>query len=253
MGSEILLVVQDQAQRDRLSFVLRDAGHRVQFANGVDQVQATVYKSCPHMMLMEWAWPKQQHAIDQLLALRSDAYLQRLPIIVVSRHSSIPAKISALNAGADDYIVDPCDPAELHARIRSILRRCPTQHVDNSVQLNDLRLDPLTLSVTAETPSGQRPIPVTPLEFRLLHFLVMHPQHLHSRANLLDRVWGGGAYVGERTVDVHIRKLRVALAGTGCDGLIQTVRGEGYRLARRSVAIQVERSTKSPFENSSRG
>ncbi|MFT0737379.1 winged helix-turn-helix domain-containing protein [Ralstonia wenshanensis] len=252
MGSEILLVVQDQAQRDRLSFVLRDAGHRVQFANGVNQVQATVYKSCPHMMLMEWAWPKQQHAIDQLLALRSDAYLQRLPIIVVSRHSSIPAKISALNAGADDYIVDPCDPAELHARIRSILRRCPTQHVDNSVQLNDLRLDPLTLSVTAETPSGQRPIPVTPLEFRLLHFLVMHPQHLHSRANLLDRVWGGGAYVGERTVDVHIRKLRVALAGTGCDGLIQTVRGEGYRLATRSVAIQVERSTKSPFENSSR-
>lgn len=245
MGSEILLVVQDQAQRDRLSFVLRDAGHRVQFADGVDQVQATVYKSCPHMMLMEWAWPKQQLAIDQLLALRSDAYLQRLPIIVVSRHSSIPAKISALNAGADDYIVDPCDPAELHARIRSILRRCPTQHVDNSVQLNDLRLDPLTLSVTAETPSGQRPIPVTPLEFRLLHFLVMHPQHLHSRANLLDRVWGGGAYVGERTVDVHIRKLRVALAGTACDGLIQTVRGEGYRLARRSVAVQVERPAKS--------
>lgn len=245
MGNEILLVLQDQTQRDRLSFALRDAGHRVQCVDGLEQVQAIAYKSCPHIALMEWAWPQSQQAIDQLLALRSDAYMQRLPIIAISRHSSTRAKISALDAGADDYVVDPCDPGELLARIRSILRRCPTQHVDNGVQLNDLRLDPHTLSVAAETPSGRRPISVTPLEFRLLHFLVMHPQHLHSRAKLLDRVWGGGAYVGERTVDVHIRKLRVALAGTACDGLIQTVRGEGYRLARRSVAIQVERPAKS--------
>jgi two-component system phosphate regulon response regulator PhoB len=111
-----------------------------------------------------------------------------------------------------------------------VQRRRAPQQGDEVLQVNGLRLDPLTLGVTAQTETGPRAIPLSPLEFRLLHFLVAHPQRVHSRTQLLDRVWGNHVFVGERTVDVHVRKLRVALAGTPCDGLIQTVRGGGYRL-----------------------
>jgi two-component system phosphate regulon response regulator PhoB len=204
---------------------------------------------------MEWTWPERE-SIDMLLALRANMQTRGLPVIVLSRHGDARAKIAALDAGADDYVVKPCDTGELHARIRAVLRRrAPHQHGDDILQVNGLRLDPLTLGVTAQTETGPRAIALSPLEFRLLHFLVAHPQRVHSRTQLLDRVWGNHVFVGERTVDVHVRKLRVALAGTPCDGLIQTVRGGGYRLvagtggttaahAAEAIGMQLEAATR---------
>ena len=159
-------------------------------------------------------------------------------MIVLSRHNEVQAKIAALDVGADDYVVKPCDPGELHARIRAVLRCRSPQHTNDVVQLNGLHLDPLTSSVIAQTAQGPRSISLSLLEFRLLHFLVAHPQQVHSRTQLLDRVWGDHVFVGERTIDVHIRKLRVALEGTTCEGFIQTVRGAGYRMVTGDGAAQ---------------
>ena len=230
MGIQIMLVEQDQAEGERLSFSLRDGGHDVQRVGNPGQAQAAIQVAMPELLLMEWTWPERE-SIDMLLALRANMQTRGLPVIVLSRHGDARAKIAARDAGADDYVVKPCDTGELHARIRAVLRRrAPQQHGDDVLQVNGLRLDPLTLGVMAQTETGPRAIPLSPLEFRLLHFLVAHPQRVHSRTQLLDRVWGNHVFVGERTVDVHVRKLRVALAGTPCDGLIQTVRGGGYRL-----------------------
>lgn len=237
MGNQILLVDQDHAQLERLTFSLHDGGHHVQRVSSLAQVQAMTQATLPELMLMEWTWPERQ-SMDVLLALRADARTRGMPVIVLSRHDDARAKIAALDAGADDYVVKPCDPGELHARIRAVLRRRSPQHADDVVQINGLRLDPLTLGVTAQTADGPRPISLSPLEFRLLHFLIAHPQRVHSRTQLLDRVWGDHVFVGERTVDVHIRKLRVALEGTTCGGLIQTVRGAGYRLITDGGAAQ---------------
>ncbi len=237
MGNQILLVDQDHAQLERLTFSLHDGGHRVQRVSNLAQAQAMTQATLPDLMLMEWTWPERK-SMDVLLALRADARTRTLPVIVLSRHDDARAKIAALDAGADDYVVKPCDPGELHARIRAVLRRRSPQHADDVVQINGLRLDPLTLGVTAQTASGQQPIALSPLEFRLLHFLITHPERVHSRTQLLDRVWGDHVFVGERTVDVHIRKLRVALSVTICDGLIQTVRGAGYRLMATSSMPQ---------------
>ncbi len=229
MGIQILLVEQDQAEGERLSFSLRDGGHLVQRVDGPAQAQAVLQASAPDLLLMEWTWPERE-SIDMLLALRASTHTRGLPVIVLSRHGDARAQIAALDAGADDYVVKPCDTGELHARIRAVQRRRAPQQGDEVLQVNGLRLDPLTLGVTAQTETGPRAIPLSPLEFRLLHFLVAHPQRVHSRTQLLDRVWGNHVFVGERTVDVHVRKLRVALAGTPCDGLIQAVRGGGDRL-----------------------
>ena len=237
MGNQILLVDQDRALLERLTFSLHDGGHHVQRVSSLTQALAMTQATLPDLMLMEWTWPQRQ-SMDALLTLRADARTRSLPVIVLSRHNEVQAKIAALDVGADDYVVKPCDPGELHARIRAVLRCRSPQHTDDVVQLNGLHLDPLTSSVIAQTAQGPRSISLSLLEFRLLHFLVAHPQRVHSRTQLLDRVWGDHVFVGERTIDVHIRKLRVALEGTTCEGLIQTVRGAGYRMVTGDGAAQ---------------
>lgn len=230
MGHQILLVDRDQAERERLSLLLHDSGHRVLRATGLAQAQDLMQTALPDLVLGA-GWQAQQQA--WLMALRADVRTSKLRVIVMSHQADPLSKIAALDAGADDYVVSPCDTGELLARIRAVLRRQQTPPTDDVVRAHGLRLDPLTLGVEAQTAHGSQPIVLSPLEFRLLHFLAMHPQRVHSRTQLLDRVWGNNVFVGERTVDVHIRKLRVALEGTLCDGLIQTVRGGGYRLMPR--------------------
>ncbi|KAB0469830.1 winged helix-turn-helix domain-containing protein [Ralstonia insidiosa] len=230
MGKQILLVEQDQAERERLLSSLRGGGHVVQRVDDVERVSAAAQFASLDLLVMDWAQPKNV-LIDTLLALRTSKHICSLPVIVLSHFDDIHTRIAALDAGADDYMVKPCDMGELHARIRAVLRRrMPQPPVDEIPQVRGLQLDPLTLGVTVQIEAGIRAISLSPLEFRLLHFLVMHPNRVHARAQLLDRVWGEHIFIGERTVDVHVRKLRAALAGTACDGLIQTVRGGGYRL-----------------------
>jgi two-component system phosphate regulon response regulator PhoB len=233
MGHQILLVDQDHAQLERLSRLLHDGGHRVLRATGLAQAQDLMQTALPDLLLgASWLG----HQLAWLQALRADMRTSKLPVIVMSHQADALSKIAALDAGADDYVVSPCDTGELLARIRAVLRRQPAPQTDDVVRAHGLRLDPLTLGVEAQTQHGPQTIMLSPLEFRLLHFLAMHPQRVHSRTQLLDRVWGNHVFVGERTVDVHIRKLRVALEGTLCDGLIQTVRGAGYRLMRQHDA-----------------
>lgn len=233
MGHQILLVDRNPAQLERLSLLLHDGGHRVLRATGLAQAQDLMQTALPDLLLGA-SW--QEHQLAWLTALRAHRHTSQLPVIVMSHQADALSKIAALDAGADDYLVSPCDTGELLARIRAVLRRQQTPQTDDVVRAHGLRLDPLTLGVEAQTAHGPQPIVLSPLEFRLLHFLAMHPQRVHSRTQLLDRVWGNHVFVGERTVDVHIRKLRVALEGTLCDGLIQTVRGAGYRLMPQNDA-----------------
>lgn len=228
-GNRILLVEADDAAAQQLSQALYGSGHHVQWVDNLAQAQAAVQVVSPDVLLMGLPWPERR-VLDVLRAVRADGRAGRLPIIALSCYGDTRSLVAALDAGADDYMVKPCDAGELHARIRAALRRCAPQQGDEVLQANGLRLDPLTLGVMAQTEAGLRPISLSPLEFRLLHFLVTHPQRVHSRMELLDRIWGSGVLVGERMVDVHVRKLRVALAGTPCNGRIQTVRGGGYRL-----------------------
>jgi two-component system phosphate regulon response regulator PhoB len=162
--------------------------------------------------------------------IKADAYTRSVPIIMLTARSDEQDKITGLETGADDYITKPFSPRELNARIKAVLRRLAPQVSGDPVEVMGLCLDPATHRVTG----NDRPIELGPTEFRLLHFLMTHPERVHSRAQVLDRVWGNHVFVEDRTVDVHIRRLRRALESTGHHALIQTVRGSGYRLSARA-------------------
>jgi len=146
-------------------------------------------------------------------------------------------KISGLDAGADDYLTKPFSTKELLARIRAVLRRKAPEALDTAVEIGGLRLDPATRRVTKTTPDGAREVKLGPTEFRLLHFFMTHPERVHSRAQLLDRVWGDHVFIEERTVDVHVKRLREALQPVQCAGLIETVRGAGYRFTQQVGSV----------------
>lgn len=230
MNLQILMIGKDRVEGEWCLRLLREAGHTVYRVAHLAQVQAVMRGFSPDMLLVEWTLPSSE-ATELLLALRASRNTHGLPIIVLSLDDDACVKIAALDAGADDCMVIPCHAGELHARIRAVQRRSTPQQDGEVVRLNGLHLDPLVLGVTAQTDSGPREVPLSPLEFRLLHFFVVHPQQTHSRTQLLDRVWGNGhADVGVRTVDVCVHKIRLALTGTPCDGKLQTVRGRGYCL-----------------------
>ncbi len=164
---------------------------------------------------------------------RSSARTRELPVIMLTARSEEGDKISGLDAGADDYLTKPFSTKELLARIRAVLRRKAPEALDTAVEIAGLRLDPATRRVTRTTAEGVREVKVGPTEFRLLHFFMTHPERVHSRAQLLDRVWGDHVFIEERTVDVHVKRLREALQPVQGAGLIETVRGAGYRLTQQ--------------------
>lgn len=228
MSNQILLFDEDEADADLISSAVRLAGMHVQWVNCPALALAIQSAMSPNVLLIGWARPAEQ-LLDLLRTFRTNTGAASVPIVVLSTHHDAATKIAALEAGADDYLVKPCHTGELVARIRVLLRRMPHPSKPLS-KIDGLLIDPHNQNVMIQTDSETRAIPLSPQEFRLLHFLVEHPQCVHTREQLLRRVWGGHIYVGIRTVDVHVRKLRMALAGTSADGLIQTVRGRGYRL-----------------------
>lgn len=241
MSLQILLFERETTEGERLSSSLQEGGYVVQRVDNLQSAEIHMQARMPDLLLMDWACPDIA-SIDRLQTLCTSTRAHGLSLIVLSCCGEASSKIAVLDAGADDYMVKPCDTGELHARIRAVLRRRPVQSSEAIPQVRGLQLDPLTLGVTVQADGGRRPIALSPLEFRLLHFFVTHPKRVHSRHQLLDRVWGNHVFVGERTVDVHVRKLRMALAETPCAGLIQTVRGGGYCLA---VDVDVEPETPS--------
>jgi two-component system phosphate regulon response regulator PhoB len=196
---------------------------------------AAVDRVLPDLVLLDWMLPGQS-GLGLLRAWRADVRTRALPVIMVTARADENDKLSGLDIGADDYVTKPFSPRELLARVRAVLRRKAPQALDEAVTVGALRLDPATRRVTAQVAGQAREARVGPTEFRLLHFLMTHPERVHSRAQLLDRVWGDHVFIEERTVDVHIKRLREALAAVECAHLVETVRGAGYRMTEAGAA-----------------
>ena len=221
-----ILVVEDEPQiQELLAVNLEHAGHRVRRAASAEEAEAAIRAALPDVLVLDWMLPGES-GLSLARRLRSDTRTKDLPILMLTARAMENDKISGLEAGADDYLTKPFSPRELNARIKAVLRRRAPQLSGDAVELDGLRLDPATHRVSA----GAERISLSPSEFKLLHFLLTHPGRVYSRAQLLDQVWGDHVYIEERTVDVHIRRLRKALEPSGHDRLIDTVRGAGYGL-----------------------
>jgi two-component system phosphate regulon response regulator PhoB len=222
-----ILVVEDEpAIRELLRVNLVDAGYEVQEASDAESAQGLLNAALPDLLLLDWMLPGQS-GLAWAKRLRADNRTRDIPIIMVTARSEEADRVAGLEAWVDDYVTKPFSPRELKARIKSVLRRRAPEAAQETLSLGPLKLDPVTHRVTVNDDT----VIMGPTEFRLLRYLIARPERVHSRAQLLDQVWGDHVYIEERTVDVHIRRLRVALEPFGAADLIETVRGSGYRLA----------------------
>ena len=223
--SHILVVEDETAIAELISINLRHAGFEVTIAATAEQAQAAVDGVLPDLIILDWMLPGQSgHALAR--AWRAHARTRELPIIMLTARADEGDKVAGLDAGADDYLAKPFSASELLARIRAVLRRRSPEALDHAVTVGALTIDPATRRVTSQG----REVKIGATEFRLLHFLMTHPERVHSRAQLLDRVWGDHVFIEERTVDVHVKRLRESLSGVNCQQMIETVRGAGYRM-----------------------
>ena len=226
MSATVLVVEDEPAIQELIAYNLKPAGHQPLRADSAEEALRLVQDALPDLVLLDWMLPGLS-GIELARRLRADKRTKSVPIIMLTAKVEEQDKLAGLDTGCDDYITKPFSPRELNARVKAVLRRRAPQMTDDVVQVGTLRLDPATHRVSA---NGE-PVHLGPTEFRLLHYLMTHAERVHSRAQLLDRVWGDHVFVEERTVDVHIRRLRKALEPSKQDNLIQTVRGAGYRLS----------------------
>ncbi len=236
--SSILVVEDESAIAELVSINLRHAGFDVTIAASADQAQAAVDAVLPDLVLLDWMLPGQS-GLALARQWRGSARTRELPIIMLTARGDEADRVAGLDAGADDYLAKPFSTKELLARIRAVLRRKAPEALDTAVEIAGLKLDPSTRRVTREVDGVLRELKMGPTEFRLLHFFMTHPERVHSRTQLLDRVWGDHVFIEERTVDVHVKRLREALQPAGCARLIETVRGAGYRMAQTMAATTV--------------
>ncbi len=225
-----ILVVEDEpAIREMLGFSLTKAGFRFEEAADAEQALLAIAANPPDLVLLDWMLPGMS-GVDFARRLRRDEHTASLPIILLTARSEENDRVRGLEVGADDYVTKPFSPRELVARIHAVLRRSQPEADESPIVFEGLSLNPVEHRVEAHG----HDIELAPTEFRLLSFFMNHPDRVYSREQLLDRVWGRGIYVEERTVDVHIRRLRKALAAQGYDRFIQTVRGAGYRFSSKA-------------------
>ncbi|MDE2148844.1 MAG: phosphate regulon transcriptional regulator PhoB [Gammaproteobacteria bacterium] len=227
-GKQILVVDDEAPIRDMLRFGLERSGFRVSRAADVPSARLAVAQTHPDLLLLDWMLPAVS-GIEYARELKAAATTRDLPIIMLTARGEEEDAVRGLNVGCDDYIAKPFSMPELVARIQAVLRRSVPGGESERIRVNGLEVDAASQRVTM---SGE-PVHLGPTEYRLLHFFVSHPERVYTREQVLDRVWGQNVYVEERTVDVHIRRLRKALAPHGCDAMIQTVRGTGYRFSEK--------------------
>ncbi len=228
MTSKTVLIVDDEAAiREMIAVALQMAGYRCLEAENAQSAHAIVVDHQPDIILLDWMMPDVS-GIELGRRLKRETAYADIPIIMLTARSEEDNKIQGLEAGADDYITKPFSPRELIARLKAVLRRTATAGIDEPIEVEGLRLDPSSHRVS----SGETELEFGPTEFRLLQFFMTHPERAYTRSQLLDQVWGGNVYVEERTVDVHIRRLRLAL-GAQHEHLVQTVRGTGYRFSTK--------------------
>ena len=225
MAGTVLIVEDEEPILELIAINLEHAGHAPLRARSVAEAQKLISQALPDVVLLDWMLPGES-GVAFARQLRADRRTKAIPIIMLTARADERDKVAGLEAGADDYVTKPFSPRELVARIRAVLRRRAPELTDDVVEIEGLRLDPVSHRVTG----GAARLELGPTEFRLLHFFMTHPDRIYSRAQLLDEVWGDHVFVEERTVDVHIRRLRQALALSGHEQLIETVRGTGYGL-----------------------
>ncbi|MGG4604902.1 phosphate regulon transcriptional regulatory protein PhoB [Alcaligenaceae bacterium 429] len=226
MSTTILVVEDEPAIQELIAVNLSFAGHKVLRAADAEQAQTLINAELPDLILLDWMLPGAS-GISLARKLRTDERTREIPVIMLTAKGAELDKVEGLEAGADDYITKPFSPKELLARIKAVLRRRAPQLTDDLIQIGSLQLDPATHRVTG----SEQVLNIGPTEFRLLHFFMTHTERVFSRTQLLDQVWGDHVFVEERTVDVHIRRLRKALEPSGHDAHIETVRGAGYRFS----------------------
>lgn len=229
MAANILVVEDEPAIQELLALNITQAGHNAIRALSVEAAQDLMRSTIPDLILLDWMLPG-MNGLEFARLLKSDALTKTIPIIMLTARGDEYDKVRGLEVGADDYVTKPFSPRELNARIKAVLRRRAPQMTDDPIEIAGLRLDPTTHRVTGHN----KTIDLGPTEFRLLHFFMTNAERVHTRSQLLDKVWGDHVFVEDRTVDVHIRRLRNALSTSEHEDLIQTVRGAGYRLSTQN-------------------
>ena len=228
MASTILVVEDEPAIQELIAVNLTFAGHKVLRALDAEQAKILINAELPDLILLDWMLPTTS-GLSLARTLRSSERTREIPIIMLTAKSEEADKVEGLESGADDYITKPFSPKELTARLKAVIRRAVPTATEEVIEVQGLRLDPVSHRVTVD----EQALDLGPTEFRLLHFFMTHPERVYSREQLLNNVWGTNVYVEDRTVDVHIRRLRKAISLAGHDELIQTVRGSGYRFSSR--------------------
>ena len=222
----ILLVDDEAAIRDMLSLALEAADYNVLVAENAQQAHATIIDRHPDLVLLDWMMPGTT-GLELLRRLKRDELTAKIPVIMLTAKTAEDSKISGLDAGADDYISKPFSPRELMSRVKAVLRRIDRNELKEPITVGELIFDPIGHRVSI----ANEPINLGPTEYRLLQFFLTHQERVYSRDQILDYVWGGNVYLDERTVDVHIRRLRKAISVAGHENYVQTVRGAGYRFS----------------------
>jgi two-component system phosphate regulon response regulator PhoB len=227
MPKHTILLVDDEAPiRDMLAIALEAADYNVLQAENAQQAHACIIDRHPDLVLLDWMMPGTT-GLELLRRLKRDELTEKIPVIMLTAKAEEDSKISALDAGADDYIAKPFSPRELISRVKAVLRRIGREELKDAIIVDQMRFDPLSHRVSI----ADKDINLGPTEYRMLQFFLTHQERVYSRDQILDYVWGGNAYLDERTVDVHIRRLRKAISVAGHENYVQTVRGAGYRFS----------------------
>src|SRR5690606_3526837 len=226
----ILIVDDEPAIRDMVAYALRKGDFEPDHAGDAREAHERIAERVPDLILLDWMLPGTS-GLELARRWRKDELTREVPIIMLTARGEENDRVGGLEAGVDDYVVKPFSARELLARIRAVMRRTREDDEDGSVRIGRLRIDGAAHRAFADGDDGPAPVQIGPTEYRLLHFFMTHPDRVYTRSQLLDHVWGGSVYVEERTVDVHIRRLRKTREPHGLDPMVQTVRGAGYRFS----------------------
>ncbi len=228
MSRKILVVEDETPIREMISFVLEQNGFNSIEACDIEQALMKIHEPYPDLILLDWMLPGGT-GVSLAKKLKQNEYTRNIPVIMLTARSDEDDKAKGFEAGVDDYVTKPFSPKELIARIKAVIRRVSPTSLEEEVDFHGLKLDPVSHRVSINGNS----LDLGPTEFRLLHFFMTHTERVYSREQLLDNVWGTNIYVEDRTVDVHIRRLRKAISGEGHENFVQTVRGAGYRFSSK--------------------
>ncbi|MDG1731467.1 MAG: phosphate regulon transcriptional regulator PhoB [Thalassotalea sp.] len=228
MNRQILVVEDEKPIREMICFVLEQNGFNAVEAEDYEQAKALLRDPLPDLVLLDWMLPGGS-GIQIAREIKKNDYTSKIPIIMLTARSDEDDKVKGFEVGVDDYVTKPFSPKELIARIKAVIRRVVPTALEEVINFKGLSLDPVSHRVTIEDDK----IDLGPTEFKMLHFFMTHPERVYSREQLLDNVWGTNVYVEDRTVDVHIRRLRKSITGKGHEDFIQTVRGAGYRFSSK--------------------